>query len=293
MANGISAFGERGISGTFGWDNNELHRKVYLQDPKNQLFHLLQKLFGSNAGDETHKFPAPFDSFRAWTCAFDQNSDKGTQGDTEDAGDFSMLDDFPTVRGGLVIDVTYRPMDNAGYHPVTDEGWDFSAQTMSLIGNNFGQANPQSLMWSDSSPITNLTSIIKIIPRVELMQKQVFCAHLPPIALRNLIGQVNGAPLSLGASGQGGQSQWPVGTALLTGLPVVRRWRFDAQQVFEVNIKLAVSMYQDKLEDGSTGYVTWNRLYRPYKGYWDTVAVGPNKAPMYPSGDLSQLSGNW
>jgi hypothetical protein len=83
--------------------------------------------------------------------------------------------------------------------------------------------------------------------------------------------------------------QWPEETVLLTGLPTIRRWRFDGQQVFELGCKLAINLYQDKLEDGSTGYVTWNRLYRPAKGYWDKVQVGPDQDPLYQSDDLSQV----
>jgi hypothetical protein len=288
MATGISAFGERGISGVFGWENNELHRKVYLADPANQLMALLQELFGNNPGDDPIQFPAPFTSFRAWTVSFDTTSDKGSQGETESTGTFTMLSNFPTVRGGVTLDITYRPLDTQSTNYVSDEAWDFSAQVMSLIGNNFGQ-NPNNLTWSDGTPITNLTSIIKIIPKIEFLQKQVFVADLPNQTQINLIGQINDGTLFAGASGGDQKNQWPEGTVLLTGLPAVRRWRFDGQQIFEVGPKFAINMYQDQLEDGSTGYVTWNRLYRPTKGYWDTVQVGPNQSPMYISGDLSQV----
>ena len=71
--------------------------------------------------------------------------------------------------------------------------------------------------------------------------------------------------------------------------PAIRRFRFDGGQIFEVGVKLAINNYKDKLEDGSVGYVTWNRLYRPNKGYWDRVLVGPAYNPLYQSTDLAQV----
>jgi hypothetical protein len=293
MSKGLSAFGNRGLSGVFGWENNEIHRRVWLDDPANQLVPLLQELFGEGDNPQVCPFPKPFNTFFAFSFSFDTTSDHGAQGETEDAGDFSLLQKLPTFRGGVTIDITYRPMDNSGVEPITDEAWDFSSQVMSLIGNNFGQNDPQSLKWSDGNPITNLTSIVKIIPKVELMQRRIFCPTLPNETQRKLIGQVNAGTLTMGAAGQGQQCQWPAGTMLLVGLPSVRRWRFDGNAIFEIGPKFAVNLYQDKLEDGSTGYVTWNRLYRPNKGYWDTVQVGPNKVPMYVGGDLTQVCGGF
>ena len=47
----------RGLSGTFGFENNELHRKIYVNDPKNNLLPVLQAIFGTNPGDSVLSFP--------------------------------------------------------------------------------------------------------------------------------------------------------------------------------------------------------------------------------------------
>lgn len=295
MANGISAFGITGLSGHFGWESNELHLQLYLQDPANQLLPLMQKLFGLDSGKSPQMFTFPDGwpgtSFAAWDVQF-QCDDKGVQAQTEVQGSFILLDSFPTIRGGMKLDVSFRPVDislgNMVY--IDDEAWDFAAQTMSLVGNNFGQ-NPNQLVWSsDLEPITNITAIVKILPKIEFAQRRVFVSSLPAPVQRQMIGSVNDGTLSAGASGDGMQEQWDPQTVLLTGLPNVRRWRFDGQQIFQSGIKLAINTYWDYLLDEETeGYVTWNRLYRPDKGGWDTVLVGPNADYIYPTADLAQM----
>jgi|SRR5579862_910397 len=294
MASGISTFGERGIAGTLGWENNELHRSVYLSNPQEQLFPFLNKLFGADPADSPLPFAPPFNNFRAWSVSF-QTKDKGAQGDTEaaDRGDFGALDFFPQVRGGVDIDVTYRPVDTTYSNFVSDEGWDFSAQTMSVIGNAYGNAGT-SLTWATGGdPITNLTAIVKIIPKIEFVQTQVFCPNMPADFQRNLIGKVNSVPLFAGAADSGTKTLWPVGTVMLTGLPAIRRWRFDGQNIFQWGIKLAINMYRAPIATGTPAgpgpedYVTWNRIYRPAAGAWDGVLVGPGFQPLYEGADLA------
>ena len=290
MTAGIAAFGERGISGIFGVENNELHRKMYLQDPANQLVPLLESLFGATpaAAEAPRAFPAPFDTFRAWSMSF-EGLEKSVQGDTDVQGEFDLLDHLPTFRGGITLDIAYRPLDDYNGFRVTDETWDFASQTMSMIGNNFGQ-NPNNIVWeSDGVPITNLTAIIKIIPKVEFTQRQTYRATLPDPAMQALIGCVNDGPLTMGAVGAGARNQYPEECVLLSGLPAVRRWRFDGRMIFESGVKMAVNVFKDTLADGSTGYVTWNRLYRPKPGYWDRVLLGESQKPLYRSDSLWQV----
>lgn len=305
MAAGISAFGERGISGVLGWDNNEVHRKVYLQDPANQFLPLMQKIFGDGASSTPQEFSSNWgiQGFYAYSVAFDTGADRGAQGETAAQGNFGLLDSMPTMRGGVTLDITYRPMDasqqGGGISLITDEAWDFSTQTMSLIGNNYGQKyNP--LRWDDGggmdnqgTPLTNLTAIVKLIPKVELVQRRFYCINMPSATQRALIGSINNSPINIGAAGGGNTVQWPESCVLLVGLPTIRRWRFDGKQIFEIGVKLAINMYQDTIEDGSNNYVTWNRLYRVSaadKAAWTKVLVGNNKDPLYPGVDLTQVT---
>ena len=296
--NGLSEFGDRGLSGTFGWDSNEIHRKVWLNNPADQLAPFLNALYGDPSNVTPKRFPSPFDSFYAHSMTFECASDHGGQGDTATPGDFSLLDVFPTIRGGVTIDITFRPLDHQYGLYVNDEGWDFSAQTMSLIGNSFAQDPAHALQWHDGTLCTNLTAIVKIIPKIEFVQRRIWCLNLPPQPIQNFIGCVNAAGISIGAAGNSTTSFWPAGTVLLTGLPTIRRWRFDGLQVFEIGIKLAINMYQDVTESSGTAvdYVTWNRLYRPGSvagtGFWDKVFIGPvaNKINIYREGDLGQIT---
>lgn len=307
MANvndGLSAFGDKRLSGTFGWENNEIHRTVYLNDPKNQLVPLLEELFGTKDKPAPAPFCAPFDTFHAWSINF--NSEK-TAHDTKAQGDFGTLKSLPTMRGGMEIDITYRPMElpysgNDTFSPITDESWDYSAQVMSLVGNNFGD-NPSALVWGSlpMKKVTNLSTVLKIIPKIELVQKRIYVTELPSETDMNCIGRVNDGMVSAGRHDNHGFSRWPEGCALLTGLPTIRRWRFDGGFVAEKRIKLAINMYRDWCVDlQRVDYVTWNRLYRPGKG-WDTVRLtmetNPptmlNTLPLYQETNLTNIIGQF
>jgi hypothetical protein len=307
MASGISVFGITGLRGQFGWESNELHLQLYLLDPNNQLYPLMQKLFGTNPGDQPLLFPFPDSwgnttNFAAWDVQFEAE-EKGVQSETESLENFLLLESFPFIQGGLKLDVLFRPIDlSLGTHGIfiDDEAWDFAAQTMSLVGNNFGQ-NPNQLVWaSDKTPITNITAIVKIIPKIEFAQRRVFASGTWAPVQYQMIGSVNQAILAAGASGDGMTENWPEQTVLLTGLPVVRRWRFDGQQIFQQGVKLAINATYDYcLDTGMTQYVTWNRLYRATNAAgtasgWDTIYVGPKKTDgtyntLYQLADLAQV----
>ena len=304
MSTGISEFGIIGCSGVFGWESNEPHLRVYLRDPANQLLPLLQKLFGDGGSTDPMQFPDDWgiNGFYAYSATYDTADPHGTQGETESEGDFSLLDAMPTIRGGINIDITFRPMDDTqqggGISLVTDENWDFSVQVMSMIGNNYATANKpnntQSLTWaSDNAAVTNLTSILKFIPKIEFVQRRTWCLSLPSQTQRNLIGQINDGVINIGPAS--GSLACPEGTALLLGLPMIRRWRFDGVPIYEVGIKFAINTYQDVIDatNGATDYVTWNRLYRHTQGYWDKIQIGPNKKTLYLENDLSQVTGGF
>ena len=114
---------------------------------------------------------------------------------------------------------------------------------MSLIGNNFS-ANPQSLRWDDGggdggkgTPITNITAIVKIVPKVEFVQTLVYQQSPPEQFQAALIGRVNAGPLFAGGSTGMSTSQWATGAVLLSGLPVVRRWRFRRPELVPMGMQ--------------------------------------------------------
>ena len=293
MANdALADFGDLKFSGTLGWENNEIHRAVWLNDPANQLVPLLNYLFGTSQNPTPKSFGSPFQTFYAFGISF-ESSEKGSQGDLVTPGNFgNLLTAFPSIRGGIKVDIVFRPMDlYDGFEPIDDEAWDHSAQALSLIATNLAK-NPASVTWSNGDPITNLSAIVKIIPKIEVLQKRIYVPNAPNLTQIGLIGSVNAGPLQLGASGGGNYYTWPAGTVLLVGLPTIRRWRFDGTMIFEVGIKTAINPYKAYcLDAGPSTYVTWNRVLRsdgPLHTGWDSILVGGQ--PLYPSVDLGQIS---
>ena len=166
---------------------------------------------------------------------------------------------------------------------------------MSLIGNNYAQ-NPQTgLCWQSSGRSRhNLTSIVKLLPKVELRQRVWYVADNPADPnnsnIGGLIGSVDSAPFILGASGGTGYIQWPEETVLFVGMPTIRRWRFDGLMIFEVGVKIAINLYKDTVAGGSVDYVGWNRLFNPVTASWDYVTIGKGSGKfLYPLVDLSPL----
>ena len=289
----LPVFGERGISGIFGWENNELHRKCFLHDPQNQLVPFLQSLFGPSSSPRPKAFPEPFGTMYAYSMSFEPVDHKAVQGDTTSAGDFTSWNSFPTFAGGVVCDVCFRPAQYGQYSLVNDETWDFSGQVMSLIGNAYAQ-NPASLIWETTkdntppTPVTNLSAITQILPKIDFMQRKIYVTEIP-FDQADFIGCVNNSPVSVGTQdGSGTLTQWPAETLLLVGLPVTRRWRFDGAAVFEVSIRFAVNNFKNDTESGYD-YVGWNRLYRTSQGWWERPLVGINQGYVYPTQNLQAV----
>lgn len=297
MATGIAAVGDREFSGNLGWENNELHRKIYVQD-FTKISAVLTKLFGdpdaSGNSFTPHQFPAPFDTFHAWDVNFIPIHQKATQGSSEEFS-LDFLDLMPVIHGGVIMDIIYKPYDFN--YQSSEETADYSAQTMSIIANAIAQLNnpdgtTNALTWQyDNSQIANLQGVIKIIPKVELFQKKVFLKSAPTAEQVAMIGSVNKNDMQFLAQDNTTLRTWKSETLLLTGMPVIRRWRWDGHRVFEVHVKFAANVYEDSVAPyvGGIAAVGWNRLYRVDKGWWD-IAIMPNTdgvGTIYPSNDLS------
>lgn len=308
---GIAEFGERELSGNFSWDNNEIHRKIYIKD-FDQIQMVLNVLFGDPAVGSSnvytpHQFPSPFSSFYAWGVTFTPVHQKSTYGSSDisiDVGNITtFLNNLPTIQGGVILDITYRPYDII--IGTNDESADYSAHVMTILSNAISQlrnkdGTSNALSWkSDGEMVTNLSGIIKIIPKIELISRKLFLKHPPTIEQIAKIGCVNSAEMSLTTDGNpGAQRLWPKQTLLLSGLPTVRRWRYDGQPVYEVTLKFSANMYKDLIIDDSgaevEGYVGWNRLFRVIKGRWERVTMPPaHLLPIYPEEDLSFVNTAW
>ena len=146
-------------------------------------------------------------------------------------------------------------------------------------------------------------AIVKVLPKIELIQKRVFLPNPPTANITALIGCVNATDVTSLFQTNSGQAAntfmlFPAGTLLLLGLPAIRKFRFDGVYVCEVGMKFAANLYQDNiavvsgggLANGGNGYVTWNRLFHPNLGYWSKVKIGSNDTLIYPEADFNLLA---
>ncbi len=305
----FSTFGFRDIHGTLGSENTEVVREYYV-DTWLDLTTLLQILTGASDGNggslgqappggifNIHELPQAYDMltgsgdvpFQDMYCAdvtFGPIKEGAVQGSL--SGTYSptqllaFINSLENVVGGFKVVATYRPMTD---DQVIDEAWDFSGQVMSLISNAWAQDPTYAMKWEDGTNASNLKGMTKIIPKVELLQKLVFRTEVPSDDAVNLIGSVNDAPFTIMQQDQTSKRVWEPETLLLIALPTIRRWRWDGLPQFETTIRIAANIYQDKLLDGTTDYVTWNRLYNIYATggpVWERLYLpGTDSTPMY------------
>ena len=308
MTTEFPTLGQTSLNYHFGWDSNEIKRSFFLADVT-KLPQILRILLGDPyLGTLPHQHPQPYDSFRCMDVDVVPVHPKSTQGSEYDYLNIQGLLD--TLEGtaqsrplGVTVTATYRPWAVEGNnHTIVDESFDFEAQTMSLIGNNRSGQSTNSLHWESSdasgSPllVTNVQAIVKIIPKIQIVQKRLFLQAEPSINISNLIGCVNATDFAFGQSNNNNQSVWPAETLLFMGMPSTRRFRWDGQFTCEVTLKFAANLYYDYILIGTggrgLGRVTWNRLFRPNSpgSWWERMFIGAGQAPLYPQKDFSLLN---
>lgn len=298
------ALGNKDIHYHLGWEVNELTRTFYCSDTS-KLPAIFTKLLGDPyTGKLPHQHPAPFINFYCVDLDVQPVDKKSVQGSVYDFTTLNtFFDQLETVRGGVNIVATYRPWANEGnLNTITDEQFDISAQTMSLIGNNYAQDPQNALHWEHKDAqgkpalVTNLKAIVKLLPKIDLMQKRVFLNRVP-ITLP--LGQTNIADFSFTPAGNNALQVWPAQTLLLMSCPTQRRLWWDGGFATEITIKMAANIFFDTVAivgysgapaPGLKDYVTWNRLYNAQLGYWEKVFVGQNNSPLYPATDFSVLN---
>ena len=287
-----------------GWEANELHRTIYCGDTA-QVPAILAILLGNPyQGVLPHRHPAPFDSFYCVDVDIKPVDRKSVQGSVYDYDDIQgFLDATDFVRGGVNITATYRPWATEGsLHTITDEQFDISVQTMSLIGNNYAQDPAHALHWEHTdaqgkpSLVTNLKAVVKLLPKIEICQKRVFLNKVPTGLP---LGQVNQSDFQFTPANNNDLQVWPAQTLLLMACPTQRRLWWDGGFATEITVKIAANLFYDTLAivsgsgapaPGQKGYVTWNRLYNPVFGLWEKVFIGTANAPLYPLADFSILN---
>jgi hypothetical protein len=135
----------------------------------------------------------------------------------------------------------------------------------------------------DGKNATNLRGINMVIPKLTVYQKRVVAKTPPSLAMQKCIGTVNSQPFSLIGLDANPPPIWQPGCVLCSSIPAQRRFRYDGKPCWEYGIKLEVLTVQGKLEDGTIGYVTWNRLWNMDANppCWNLVTYADG-TPIYP-----------
>ena len=304
---GFPKLGYRNTNWSFGFDTNEIRREFYCGDEASEypmLYQMIYILLGDPYQSILpHAHPTPYSNFRCCQVQVDPINPKSIQGSTYDAlskdSIQTFLDTWETNNGGWKVIATYRPWfkKEGSIEVITDETYDFTAQTMALIGNNVNTDPENGLHWASKDAngkgilVTNLKTITKIIPKIEILQKRVFLKNVPNLTTQSLIGSVNLTGYKLGQQDNNNMVFYPSETLLFLGCPVVRKHRFDDKTMFECSLKFAANLYRDKTDGGYTGqdYVTWNRLFRPETGTWERMLMGALDEPLYPKNDFTMI----
>jgi len=298
MSGQISKYGWTGIDWSFANENNELHDTFYVAD-STQVKSVLNILFGnSDGGPRVPILPLEHPVFKGF-YVHDVNvlpvHEKAVQCNDNGQGDwFNSLNNPATIQGGLKYHCIFRPLCTSGnYTNVSEQQLDYSSQIMSVISNAPSQDQNNCLVWkpippaTQGSPCTNLRGIMKVVPKVDFFLKRLFLSHIPN--LQDFIGCVNDADWTMMDQDAGSQISWPKHTVLFTGMPVVRRFRFDNTPTFDVTLKFSAMTLKDKLEDGTVDYVTWQRLYHVDLACWHEVLRKDGGDNLYPATDFTAL----
>ena len=291
MSAGISKYGWTGIDWSFG-DGSELRDSFYVADAS-ECENVLKRIFGDtpSSGDVYIPLKHPrFPKFGAVNCQVTPIHEKSVQGNDDGQGDWqTSIGQQPKIVGGLKFTITFAPLTQSGnYTNVTEQTADFSAQVMSIISNAQAQKDDTCLKWSDGKVCTNLRGIIKVVPKLEFMQKRIFCTSMPNDTKLGLIGAVNSCPFKMLDETSTTQKEWPAGTVLLSSMPVLRRMRYDGSLMWDTAYKFSAITLKDKIENDNIDYVTWQRLFHVDDSRWDTV-TWPDGSKLYPEKDLNQL----
>jgi len=294
MADQFSNYGWTDIDWSFG-ENNVLRDTFYMRDAGN-IEMLLNLLLGNVISQDAKITPASHPRFPSFYCKqvnivpIDR---KGVQnGVSTDSNWQEGLATAPNIVNGIKIMTEWAPM--ASYH-VTEETWDFSAQSMAVIANAKSQDPTLAIKWQDGvTPCTSMQGVMKSIPKAELVQKKVLLAQVPSILRAACIGSVNQVAYDFMQSDQLTLRNWAANTLLCVGLPMVRKWHFDGTPRWEASVKMAGNLLQDNIvgPSGTTvkGQVTWEMLYRVEYDRWEEVKIGKNNTKLYPEQDFSQLA---
>ena len=157
MASNIPVLGYRDFGGEFSDDDNSAYIEWFIKD-WSYVYQALGILLGN---PYLGQMPANHPDLTGFYCRnvhVETIHGKSTQGSSTDYADLTtFLTTMPDNIVGFKVRATYHPWAAEGdVKTITDEQFDFSSQTMSLISNTPAAQAANSLHWEDGSLVTNL-----------------------------------------------------------------------------------------------------------------------------------------
>lgn len=301
----ISKYGWVDIDWTFSNDEKIVNSKFYLADDA-----LLEDVLANCLGN-----PNPTNFYKPmvhprWpglgcmSCNVVPIANKGVQANDDGVSSWSgSINMKENIRGGCKILCCFKPLwtsprgspgSSGSWGNVVGQGQENTTQVMSVISNQPAAPTPESMKWSDGRQCSNIRGVVKVVPKTEFWQKQVLFAQTPSDLKTSLVGCVNSIDFLCLDADQTSLKIWPAGTVLVQAMTTDTHRRYDDQATFDILMRFSAITLKDKLEDGSIGYVGWQRLYdvnNPAGACWNTVKVGVNNDSLYPTADLNTLSG--
>jgi hypothetical protein len=153
---------------------------------------------------------------------------------------------------------------------LASESFEFSSQALTLPNDRYKWTGTTALLQQTGTQAT------KVLPRIEYSLQRHYVLTLPFQAITKLLGKVNTNALLVNGK------NWPAECLRFDGATATRKINFQGLAFYDVTYKWAGQPVYDVIEDASTTYVTWQRVYRPDTGKWEKpVLVSDGLTQIY------------
>ena len=167
--------------------------------------------------------------------------------------------------------------DEASEIELASQTFDFSAQSLTLplsqLKFKYGAAGGTSMIQGVNGT--------KVMPRIDYALQRHEVARRPLVAITSLLGRINKNAFNLGIA------IWPAETLRFEGANITQKLTSDGFKFFDINYKFCIQPVYDLCATSTEAvdsagkiitpsntalkFVGWNRIYRPDRGYWDTL----------------------
>jgi hypothetical protein len=207
-----------------------------------------------------------------------------------------------------VVTVTYKPLSNdlpdpgagnetagpANQSPSNPQqemdlaslSWDFSARNLKLPNQWFIWDTDS---YSSAEPLPNQeTSVTKIYPGLQIVMTRHLVASVPVDAILGQLGRVNNEDITLA------NKLYRKEMVRFDSAKANRKVTSQGYKYFELSFTFAVNPVFDLIDPSQSGWVGWNRLFDPKRGYWRHVKNNTTGKLIYDadtSGPSQKLGG--